>query len=129
MTLLQSAYRRILHYWPDFARIKRAKEADDIFKIIKFERELADGVSEVTQIKDNAHIHRMLKDSNITKVYYSDKILEEFKYLAFIQLGIQYLKEQAEFEGAHIGRRILEEKITEEKKKLWPVSSKDWPNR
>lgn len=118
MALLQTAYRYILHHCCEFAQIKRADKADDIFKVIRFERDLPAGASEVIQVEDFGHAEQMIKDPKITKLYYSDNILEKFKYLAFIQLGIEYLTKHAEFEGALVGKRILDEKIVEEKNKF-----------
>lgn len=120
MTILQNAYRQILNYWPEFARIKQSKgQPDDILKVIRCEQG-QDSILWPRGITPADCIHRdeIMKDPNVTKLYYSDTILGKFKYLAFIQLGIQYLKEHAEFEGSAIGEQVLNQKIAEEKKKL-----------
>lgn len=118
MSLLKNAYMRILHHCIYFAEIKRAKVAGDILKVIRFERQTEDNLAEVIQIKDSAHVCEMKKDPNIAKLYYSENMLGPFKYLAFIQLGIEYLIEHAEHKSAHEGRKILALKIIEERKEL-----------
>jgi len=127
MKTLQHAYRQILNYWPEFGQIKETKgKPDDILKVVRCLRG-QDTVLWPRGITAEECIQRekLLKDPTITKLYCSDKMVEKFKYLAFIQLGIQYLEQHNAVEATQIGQVILAQKLAEERTKLWPPSSKD----
>ena len=108
MSLLKDATRSLLLQKPTLLSIPKQgyKIDNDYLSIIDF---IKDNCK--IQQKDYQHIQKLIEDKSVLKRYFSNEIAEEFNYLPFIQLGIEFLLEHAEFEDAQKGKIILEKII------------------
>ena len=110
MNLLKSATRTILNLIPMLSVPKESfkiSEGDYLTDyLVKFRKN-----STYILVKDDRHSKEMMKDTSIIKDFLSTEIKEEYAYLPFVRLGIEYLTQHAELEDAQKGEVILDIKI------------------
>ena len=119
MKTLKDAVRSILLEAPMFSIVKQGHKIDDDFiSIIEFIKKNK-GSTEKINIKNQMHVEKLVRDKSILKRYFSSEIHNELKYLALIELGIEYLYYTCELEDTKECKEILCKKINEEKMKLY----------
>jgi len=109
---MENATRTISYFSDSFCVVKKSNVVEDYSKIL----ECRQG-NNVLLPENQADLNEKIKDKSITKIFIVAELLEEYKYLALILLGINYLRNIGEFDDANEGDVILRRKIDEERTK------------
>lgn len=119
--LLEHAMRTISRFSDSFCIIKKSNviENGEYSKILECIKN-----NHILMIENQADLNKKVKDESVEKVFISTELQEKYLYLAFIQLGIEYLNKMGEFEDMQIGKKILYTKIQEESDKRSKINNR-----